>query len=789
MNFDNFLLKLDEARAAGQVAKTGETIRKERAKSNASDVKAKDAARKRAERARQVPRERKSKQELIKEVLLVRTKSGRVQLIFKDSYDKQKHEVLNKGEMSIEEAQQAVKDPKFEQTRASQLLFGDVKQKEPSEKEKKEEKPSEEKKKEGQKEKEEEKPRKGKRLSKEDMFKAMSQMDGAQLAQLPLEMRQEYFKMTRKPPSNVDFDNMSYEALSVKFNISPISNLPYNQQVMNALMFLAKMKAGAGEQEMQTYATLAPAATEFTRSAFFTARKILSQIGDECIQNLVSNVETGNTPVNTEGAVDMECGNYKFKVSAGGEISLSTNTFDQSNKGFRGLVANALMQALSNPQVIQSDPKLTALVQQGQEFSSKFSTTLIADDMLPMIMQDQDLVNELKSTKIKDSQGNDLGTILDKDGNLNPAASLASYRENWIENGKSLLRGPKSSEKSPLKAQIASTLLKSYLRGDNLVQPEMAPNHLITVNGVFPMTDDYFAEISKNVELEMKPAKDLINSSNIGNYKGSAAEALKRFRTIVEAKENKKISIKDILVNADSLNPMEFIAQSLINNNDFSINASLLPGFSAKDLNAVQYNYLTIGKKTIKIPVENNEKIQSQMLGEGEILINDILIESLSNNFVLRSLVASTLLTDEEASLLENGGSYLFEEIQEINNETIIKKLYERVLQRVEETPEHFGWLLDVIGEEYKRDYKKEYKNYHGKPKQRKERAARTAARELMIKKGRVKKGDGKDIDHKKPLRNGGSKGINNLRVRDKSKNRSDNGHKKGETQKKDSWK
>jgi hypothetical protein len=86
------------------------------------------------------------------------------------------------------------------------------------------------------------------------------------------------------------------------------------------------------------------------------------------------------------------------------------------------------------------------------------------------------------------------------------------------------------------------------------------------------------------------------------------------------------------------------------------------------------------------------------------------------------------------------------------------------------------------------KDYKKEYKNYHGKPKQKKERAARTAARELMIKKGRAKRGDGKDIDHKKPLRHGGSKGINNLRVRDKSSNRSDNGHKKGETQKKGSW-
>jgi hypothetical protein len=57
-----------------------------------------------------------------------------------------------------------------------------------------------------------------------------------------------------------------------------------------------------------------------------------------------------------------------------------------------------------------------------------------------------------------------------------------------------------------------------------------------------------------------------------------------------------------------------------------------------------------------------------------------------------------------------------------------------------------------------------------------------------MIKKGKVKKGDGKDIDHKNALRNGGSNGINNLRVRNKSENRSDNGHKKGESQDKD-WK
>jgi hypothetical protein len=177
------------------------------------------------------------------------------------------------------------------------------------------------------------------------------------------------------------------------------------------------------------------------------------------------------------------------------------------------------------------------------------------------------------------------------------------------------------------------------------------------------------------------------------------------------------------------------------------------------------------------------------MLGEAEVIINDILIEALSNNFVLTSMVKAGVLTEDEASLFDGDISVLLEEKEEYNYDSILKRLYERVMIRVLETPELMHSFLDMVEEEYKRDYKKEYKNYHGKPKQRKERAARTAARELMIKKGKVKKGDGKDIDHKKPLRNGGSKGINNLRVRDRSSNRSDNGHKDGEKQNKGSWK
>jgi len=47
------------------------------------------------------------------------------------------------------------------------------------------------------------------------------------------------------------------------------------------------------------------------------------------------------------------------------------------------------------------------------------------------------------------------------------------------------------------------------------------------------------------------------------------------------------------------------------------------------------------------------------------------------------------------------------------------------------------------------RDYRKEYDTYHSKPGQKKRRAGRNAARRSMMKAGRVRKGDGKEVDHR----------------------------------------
>ena len=70
-----------------------------------------------------------------------------------------------------------------------------------------------------------------------------------------------------------------------------------------------------------------------------------------------------------------------------------------------------------------------------------------------------------------------------------------------------------------------------------------------------------------------------------------------------------------------------------------------------------------------------------------------------------------------------------------------------------------------------KRNYKKEYANYQGTPEQIANRSSRNKARRIMEKKGKVSKGDGKDVDHK----NGNPRSNNhkNLKVTSKSANRS----------------
>lgn len=71
------------------------------------------------------------------------------------------------------------------------------------------------------------------------------------------------------------------------------------------------------------------------------------------------------------------------------------------------------------------------------------------------------------------------------------------------------------------------------------------------------------------------------------------------------------------------------------------------------------------------------------------------------------------------------------------------------------------------------RDYRREYDLYASRPEQIKARSERTTARREANAAGITHKGDGKDIDHIKPLSKGGTNDKSNQRVVSEAKNRS----------------
>lgn len=89
---------------------------------------------------------------------------------------------------------------------------------------------------------------------------------------------------------------------------------------------------------------------------------------------------------------------------------------------------------------------------------------------------------------------------------------------------------------------------------------------------------------------------------------------------------------------------------------------------------------------------------------------------------------------------------------------------------------------------EYKNGAKEDsvrQRRYNSSPEQKKRRAQRNAARRQLEREGKVRKGDGKDVDHRQHKARGKlNNSRSNLRVMDKSKNRAKNlgtgGRKKG---------
>lgn len=79
------------------------------------------------------------------------------------------------------------------------------------------------------------------------------------------------------------------------------------------------------------------------------------------------------------------------------------------------------------------------------------------------------------------------------------------------------------------------------------------------------------------------------------------------------------------------------------------------------------------------------------------------------------------------------------------------------------------GWDRDSSGD--RRCYSRETK-YENRPEQVRNRMARNEARRTLAQSGIVHKGDGREVDHKKPLSKGGSNERHNWQVLSRHANR-----------------
>jgi len=86
------------------------------------------------------------------------------------------------------------------------------------------------------------------------------------------------------------------------------------------------------------------------------------------------------------------------------------------------------------------------------------------------------------------------------------------------------------------------------------------------------------------------------------------------------------------------------------------------------------------------------------------------------------------------------------------------------------------GEKRDPVTHRTRGQQKRHSRTYKARPEQVKKRVMRNKARRVLEKEGKVRKGDGKHVDHKRPLRSGGSNSRSNLRVQSASKNSAGNG-------------
>ena len=134
----------------------------------------------------------------------------------------------------------------------------------------------------------------------------------------PIESMFEQLKGLRYRVKNVfeNLSNISYKILNESYNVSSTNKDDREYQIENAIILVSRICSGASIQEMQYMQQIENARFfDFDEEAFDSARKLLSELGEMCFQNLIhiNEIQT-QSDFSGSGRTQILCGQNTFKI-------------------------------------------------------------------------------------------------------------------------------------------------------------------------------------------------------------------------------------------------------------------------------------------------------------------------------------------------------------------------------------------------------------------------------------------------------------------------------------------
>ena len=529
----------------------------------------------------------------------------------------------------------------------------------------------------------------------------------------PIESMFEQLKGLRYRVKNVfeNLSNISYKTLNENYNVSSINKDDREYQIENAIILVSRICSGASMQEMQYMQQFENSRFfDFDEEAFDSARKLLSELGEMCFQNLIhiNEIQT-QSDFSGSGRTQILCGQNTFKIITGKvyikESTSSPNYGMKLSNVIQTILPNIIPQTEPNQENPENPDNIDALINFIMQALTQFSSVLINDENPD--------INTEEAMRIVSSSGVIQNNTIPDNAKLSKAMSSFSIAIEPLKKNKKILKNSKFAQ------NLKNALTRYYISGINQLDPRNNASHILTDNGLFIIDDSLIFEYSKKAELNFI-IKNSEKSSNGRRANGSTIpKSIEKNRTIVEKviEEMKpKIKKEDIIVNGiDLVNNVDTIFyQELLKVFDIEFSISLNPGNFAttKEKQKNEYNVININDKEYKIPVK---------MDRGDMSTKTIK-EHFETIFTLRR-----------------------------NQKLLAEKL---------------------TGHE--KHYSKKT-SHHRSNRNKARRAAEEKWGKAAIK--------GKDVDHKdgNPMNNSPS----NLRLRNPSDNRADNGHHKGEPYKK----